>query len=372
MPADFVNAYVCGSVGGTGAITGACATFLYNLKAATDDIREGRKRVVIVGAAEAPITTEIIEGFDAMGAVARASQLEALDGGETDLSGSSRPFGENCGFTVAESAQYIVLMDDDLTLELGAQIHGAIGDVFVNADGFKKSISSPGVGNYITMSKAVASAIAIAGEDAVKNRSFVHSHGSSTPQNRVTESTILNKVACVFGINDWPVTAVKSYIGHSLSPASGDQLSATLGTFKFGYLPGIKTVDKIADDVVQENLNFALGDMDLKDKSEVAFLNSKGFGGNNASAVILSPRLAKDILTKRHSDSDISSYESKLNRTIKKVEEYDAGYIKGDFKIVYNFGKNMVDESQVEINREQITIPGFDKPISLKMKNPYQ
>ena len=48
MPADFVNAYVLGSVGHTSAIVGACATFLYNLKAAIEDINHGKRRVAVV------------------------------------------------------------------------------------------------------------------------------------------------------------------------------------------------------------------------------------------------------------------------------------------------------------------------------------
>ena len=44
MPADFVNAYVLGSVGATGANAGACATFLYNLRLAVEDIQSGRRR----------------------------------------------------------------------------------------------------------------------------------------------------------------------------------------------------------------------------------------------------------------------------------------------------------------------------------------
>lgn len=56
MPADFLNAYVLGSVGSTGATLGACASFLYNLRLGIDDIRTGRCRVVMVGTADAPIT----------------------------------------------------------------------------------------------------------------------------------------------------------------------------------------------------------------------------------------------------------------------------------------------------------------------------
>jgi acetoacetyl-[acyl-carrier protein] synthase len=45
----------------------------------------------------------------------------------------------------------VVLFDDSLALETGATVLGAAADVFVNADGYKKSISGPGVGNYLTM-----------------------------------------------------------------------------------------------------------------------------------------------------------------------------------------------------------------------------
>lgn len=371
MPADFVNAYICGNVGGTGSMTGACASFLYNLKLGCEDIRQGRKRIVIVGGSEAPITSEIVEGFDSMSALARTSQLEKIDNGPTDPRKSSRPFSDNCGFTIAESAQYVVLMDDELALQLGAQIHGAVADVFVNADGFKKSISSPGVGNYITMSKAVSAAIAIAGEKLVKNSSFVHSHGSSTPQNRVTESEILNKVANVFEIKDWPVTAVKSYLGHSLGPASGDQLAAALGTFKYGILPGIKTIDKVAKDVADDCLSIALEDTNLEGRSDIAFLNSKGFGGNNASAVILSPNLAQTILSKRYTDEQLQAYEQRSVAVAQESNNYDQAFIRGDYKTIYSFGESVVDETKISITRDEISIPGYAKPINLKTNNPY-
>ena len=62
MPADFINAYVLGSLGTTGTNMGACASFLYNLRQGINDIRSGRSRIAIVGNSEAPITPEIIEG----------------------------------------------------------------------------------------------------------------------------------------------------------------------------------------------------------------------------------------------------------------------------------------------------------------------
>ena len=121
MPADFINAYLLGSVGSTGANLGACASFLYNLKQGIDDIRSGRSRVAFVGSAEAPVTPEIMEGYAAMGALATVKGLRALDNlaesEEPDFRRACRPFGNNCGFTVGESAQMLVLFDDALALE---------------------------------------------------------------------------------------------------------------------------------------------------------------------------------------------------------------------------------------------------------------
>ena len=284
MPADFINAYVLGSVGHTEAITGACASFLYVLQAAVRDIRSGRRRVAILGNAEAGVTPEIMEGFANMSALASEENLCKLDGTKTaDWRRASRPFGDNCGFTLSEATQYIVLMDDALAMELGADIHGAVPDVFINADGVKKSISAPGVGNYISFSKAVATAISIVGAETVQKHSFVHAHGSSTPANRTTESELIDRVAEAFDIDEWPVTAIKAYVGHSLSTASGDQLVAALGTFKYDLIPGIKTITQVASDVHQQRARFPLQDLDVSaTKMDVAFINSKGFGGNNA------------------------------------------------------------------------------------------
>ena len=200
MPADFVNAYVLGNIGSTAGITGACATFLYNLRAAVEDIKSGRCRVAVVGSSEAPITPEVIDGYAAMSALATDSDLRNLDGVDSiDYRRASRPFSSNCGFTLAESGQYVVLMDDELVLELGAEIYAAVPGVYVNADGYKKSISAPGPGNYITVAKAVALAKNLLGEEVVQNRSFMQAHGSSTPQNRLTESKSFGQVARGYG-----------------------------------------------------------------------------------------------------------------------------------------------------------------------------
>ena len=372
MPADFVNAYVLGNVGHTEATTGACASFLYSLQAAVRDLRSGRRRIAVVGNAEAPITPEMSEGFSNMGALGSDENLCKIDGSATpDWRRASRPFGENCGFTLSEATQYIVLMDDLLAIELGADVHGAVPEVFISADGVKKSISSPGVGNYISFSKAVAAAVDIVGIEAVQRRSFVHAHGSSTPANRVTESELISRVAETFEIDDWPVTAVKAYVGHSVAAASGDQLISALGTFKYGLIPGIKTVDEIAKDVHQKRLNFLLNDTVTATKMEVSFINSKGFGGNNASAVLLSADKANAMLGQRYT-SRFAQYIEQRETTRKNAEDYAVQADRGSLAVIYRFGEQLIDEKAVAITPTGMSIPGCSRKIEFSFKNLWQ
>jgi acetoacetyl-[acyl-carrier protein] synthase len=370
MVADFVNAYVLGSVGTTGAASGACATFLYNLRLAVDDINAGRHRVVVCGSSEAPVTPEVMEGFAAMSALGTDERLAKLDGGDIcDHARASRPFGENAGFTMGESGQFFVLMDDELALELGADIYGAVPNVFVNADGFKKSISSPGAGNYVTMAKAVGAARAIVGDDSIRHRSYIQAHGSSTPQNRVTESMIFDKVAAGFGIQNWPVTAVKAFVGHPLGPASADQLANTLGSFADGIVTGIKTVEQVASDVVDERLEILLEDKQVE--MDVAFLNSKGFGGNNATAIVLSPKTVESMMESRYGADRISEYRQKRESVRSTAAEYDRNASNGELNVIYNFGTGIIEDHEINITDSSVSIDQFAHPINLAFENPY-
>ena len=361
MPADFINAYVLGSLGSTGASLGACASFLYNLRHGIDDIRNGRARVVFVGAAEAPITPEILEGYSAMGALATEKGLRNLDGlqaGEAcDFRRACRPFAENCGFTIAESSQMVVLFDDELAMELGATVFGAAIDVFVNADGHKKSISGPGVGNYITMAKAVAAARAIIGDKALRRGGLVQAHGTGTPQNRVSEAEILSRTAQAFGIDEWPVIAAKCYLGHSIGSAAGDQISTTLGIWHHGILPGITTIAGIAADVRQDHLAFSTEhrEVDIAEQ-KYAIINSKGFGGNNASASLMSPLATQRMLQTRYSGQAWKKWEQANERVRERQQAYDDGMIAGTVSPVYKFDHGVLGDGDVEVGAQQLTI----------------
>jgi acetoacetyl-[acyl-carrier protein] synthase len=374
MPGDFVNAYVLGSVGGTGGVIGACATFLYNLRCGVEEIRNGRKRLIVVGNCEAPVVPEVIEGYRTMGALAEDAQLMALDNSDVpDFRRACRPFSSSAGFTVSEAAVYTVIMDDELALQLGARILGSVGGVYINADGYKKSIPGPGIGNYLTVGKAMGMARTILGEKSLRERTQMHAHGTGTPQNRVTESHILNEMAKTFGIANLPVSAIKAYVGHSMGPAGGDQLAAALGTWAHGWLPGISTIDHIAEDVHDSNLRLPMSHLQIDPQNlEGAFVNSKGFGGNNATGFFISPGVTEKMLTQRWGAKHMQAYRKSNEPVTSAAAAYDAGADHGDYPPIYQFGEGVLDGEDISISEKEIRIPGFGQVVNLDLKNPFE
>jgi len=359
MPGDFINAYVLKSLGHTGPALGACATFLYNLQRGVDDIKSGRARIAVIGASEAPIIPELMDGYVAMGALATDKELRQLQGiGEEGLihyRSACRPFGENCGFVMGESAQVMILMDDALALERGAPILGAVPFVSVHADGAKKSIPGPGAGNYLTMVRAAQAARDILDEASFKRGGVVMAHGTGTPQNRTSESAIFSTVANALSVEDWRVSAIKSHTGHSLGAAAGDQMSALLGIWDSGWIPGIGSIDKLADDVVTDRLSFALRDVETKDCS-YALVNSKGFGGNNATATVLSPEVSMSLLEKRHSVDAISQWRT-ANETVEQSRrDIESLRLSGDWQPLYRFNDGVISDGDVCIESGHLMI----------------
>ena len=372
MSADFINAYVLGNVGRTGHSVGACATFLYNLQMGKEAIESGSSKVSIVGAAEAPITPEIIDGFFAMSALSddkrmlemQASNGESIDAGPIQTR-ACRPFGNNAGMVLGESSQFVILMEANLVIELGADIYGSVPSVHSHSDGHKSSISGPGVGNYITMAKCAADAEKEIGLKALRQNTFVHAHGTGTPANRTTESHILNEIAQTFGIKNWPVSAIKSYLGHSMAPASGDQLIASLGTWNNGVIPGIHSTDALAKDVYSAHLDILLENKtEEKDFYKGCFLNAKGFGGNNDSAFILSPEETRMRIRSLVTKNKWDKYLKVVEKTYKNSIKYNESSLKGDYKVTYKFNENVLNgEKDIQISRKGMKLKGFKKQI---------
>ena len=129
--------------------------------------------------------------------------------------------------------------------------------------GSRSLLPAPGLATISPWRKQPPPQETLSARRALAKRSYVQAHGTGTLQNRQTESHIINHIAESFGIQGWPVAAVKSYLGHSLASSSGDQIAASLGVWAEGIIPGILTVDAIADDVSHSNVDFLLQHKDV-------------------------------------------------------------------------------------------------------------
>ena len=368
MSADFINAYILGSVGVTGANAGACATFLYNLDLLINGIKEDRLDIGIAGSAEAPINPEVTDGFVATTGIADDKKILAMqerngDDSEIDYSRACRPFGDNAGLILGEAAQFVLVASLEKAFELGLEIYALAPGIKINADGIKKSISSPGIGNYITMASAVNETKQFSDD---LNKSFVIAHGTGTFQNRSTESHVLSSVASGMELNEWKITGLKGALGHTMGPAAGDELMTAIGFWKHGFIPGINTTKKLAEDVYKDNLNFILEDTE-KDKESIdaIYLNAKGFGGNNASAGIISPKIAIDLAKEEFSKNEHLKYQQNKEKVLESSLNYQESCKKGDYRVIYRFNEEVLEGLEdIEISEEGIKLKGFKTPIN--------
>ena len=360
MSADFINAYILGSLGKTGTVAGACATFLYNLDLALKGIKNNELDFTIVGSSEAPINPEITDGFLATTGIAddkKILEMQKRNGegdNEINYRNSCRPFGDNAGMILGEGAQFVAVTTLEFALEKGLQILGGFTDVAINADGFKKSISSPGIGNYLTMAQSLSNTMKIG--CSLKN-SMVVAHGTGTFQNRSTESDVLNKVAEGFKLKDWKVTALKGMLGHTMGPAAGDELMVALGIWNQGIIPGINTTNKLAQDVSSENLKFCLKNTEVeKETIDTIFLNAKGFGGNNGSCGVVSPYFIESLLDKKTLDK----HKIMVSETNNARAEYFDQIINGSYELIYKSNEEILDpDIDMTITKDRVTIKNF-------------
>jgi acetoacetyl-[acyl-carrier protein] synthase len=150
-----------------------------------------------------------------------------------------------------------------------------------------------------------------------------------------------------------------------MAAAGGDQLASTLGVFKHGILPGITTIDEVAADVEREHLRLSPQPLQRAPADwDASFLNAKGFGGNNATATIVSPRIALRWLEQRYDGRALAAWRQRSESVAQKAEEWDRALTEGTARIVYRFDHEVRGEEHVRIENEMMYIEGL-APISL-------
>ena len=107
------------------------------------------------------------------------------------------------------------------------------------------------------------------------------------------------------------------------------------------------------------------------DAMQAVLINAKGFGGNNATAAVLSPHVTLDMLRRRHGADAVTTHAKRNEAVSERSAEYDGATVSGENATIYNFGVGVVDGEELTISDTRINIPGQDLDIDLSVPNPY-
>jgi acetoacetyl-[acyl-carrier protein] synthase len=139
-----------------------------------------------------------------------------------------------------------------------------------------------------------------------------------------------------------------------------------------GWLPGITSIDHIAEDVHHSHLQLPLEHLQLDpDAQDGAFINSKGFGGNNATGFFLSAAASQRMLSRRWGASAMQQHKRRQEAVAAAAADYDAGADNGSIDPIYRFGEGVLSGEDLTISDQAIGIPGYTQAVELNLANPY-
>ena len=247
------------------SITSACSTSAHCIGAASQQIAFGLQDVMFAGGGE-ELSWGMALLFDAMGAMSSAWN-------DTPERASRAYDVARDGFVLAGGGGAVVLESLEHAQARGATIHAEIVGFGTNSDGLH--VTQP---NAATMAQAMRLALADAGL-APEAIAYVSAHGTATDHGDIAESTATH---AVFGAR-MPISALKSYTGHTLGACGALEAWVTLEMLREGWFH--PTINLRSVDPRCGELDYVVGDGRRID-GEYAMSNNFAFGGINTSLVL--------------------------------------------------------------------------------------
>ncbi len=244
----------------------ACATGLHSIIYAAKDIMLGDSDVMIAGGTEGNPTPLAVGSFMNMKALCKEYDGEPKK--------ASRPFDrERKGFVMGEGAGMVVLESLEHALKRHARIYAELAGYGLTSDAYH--ITAPHPDSY-EIARAMQLALDRAGI-SYKDVDYINAHGTSTPDNDVSETKGIKKVFKDYAYKV-KISSTKSMMGHVLGGAGSVETAVCLLAMERGIVP--PTIN-------YENPDPECDLYYVPNKAEqcevnVAMNNSFGFGGHNA------------------------------------------------------------------------------------------
>jgi acyl transferase domain-containing protein/3-hydroxymyristoyl/3-hydroxydecanoyl-(acyl carrier protein) dehydratase/1-acyl-sn-glycerol-3-phosphate acyltransferase len=266
------------------ALDAACASGLYAIKAACDQLHAGRADVMLAAGLNAADDLFLHVGFTA---------LQALS-----PSGRSSPLSRLAdGLLPAYGATVLALKRLDDAVTAGDRIYGVIRGVGLSNDGRGPGLLAP---TTVGQQRAIRAAWSTAGLDP-RTLDYLECHATGTP---VGDREELRSLRAVFG-DDMPLRLglLKAQLGHLITASAGAGVLKLLGALEHALLPAAPAAAREAPLTELAQTQFRL-DADSSTWSagtrpRRAAIDAFGFGGCNAHAIIDGPEAAEDLAPQR-------------------------------------------------------------------------
>lgn len=254
-----------GLSGGAYALDAACASSLYAIKLAMDQLADGEADVVLAGAVNRSDDLFIHVGFCALQALSK--------------SGRSRPFHAGAdGLLPAEGCVLFALKRLEDARRDGDRIHGILRSVGLSNDGRRGGILAPDASGQVRSMRAAWDAAGLSPRDV----GYVECHATGTP---VGDGVELSSMSEVFGHDpELRIGSVKANLGHPITVAGAAGLLRVLGALASGLVPPTPGLDDALEAldyrVPQVAEPWPVG------RPRRAAVSAFGFGGNNAHLIV--------------------------------------------------------------------------------------
>ena len=276
IPAQMPNAAAAaismkyGLKGQAFSVTSACSSGAHAIGSALRMIQYGDADAVVVGGAEASLTTFGFGSFNAMQALS--------------TTGMSRPFdARRDGFVMGEGAGVLVLEEADAAVARGATILGEVAGYGSTSDAYHLTAPEP-TGEAATRAIALAMTEAGVAPDEID---YINAHGTSTQLNDAAETAAIKRALGVERAHKVPISSTKSATGHLLGAAGAAEAVATVKTLTERIIPptlgyGVPDPDCDLDYVPGEARPLVMSN----GHPPTAISNSFAFGGHNVALVL--------------------------------------------------------------------------------------
>ncbi|MGE4069931.1 MAG: beta-ketoacyl synthase N-terminal-like domain-containing protein [Lysobacterales bacterium] len=257
-----------GLTAGSYSLDAACASSLYALKLACDQLNDGEADLMLAGAVQRADPLFLQQGFAALGALSK--------------SGQSRPFHRDAdGLVAAEGCALFALKRLADARRDGERIHAVIRGIGLCNDGRGRGLLVPDENGQ---RRAMQQAYRDAGLRP-EQVSLLECHATGTP---VGDAAELRSSAAVFArASALPIASLKSNLGHLITAAGGAGIIKLIEALRHRQRPPNRAVDRCIDALAQTPFRL-LEQLENWPAPEprIAAISAFGFGGNNAHLVL--------------------------------------------------------------------------------------